>query len=77
MRIIVLQDGMENGELCPADNGGDGEDVELGRCLNNLGVVAGDSRDSQGRKRYMPYTPKHNLIPGGIAGQLVLDISVL
>ena len=57
---------MDNGELCRSDNGGDGEDVELGRCLNNLGVVAGDSRDSQGRQRFMPYTPHHHLIPGAI-----------
>ena len=64
--MIVIQDGMDNGELCRADNGGDGEDVELGRCSSNLGVEAGDSRDSQGRQRFMPYTAHHHLIPGAI-----------
>ena len=52
--------------MCRPDNGGDGEDVELGRCLASLGVEAGDSRDSEGRQTFMPYTPGHHIIPGGI-----------
>ena len=52
--------------MCRPDNGGDGEDVELGRCLASLGVEAGDSRDSEGRQTFMPYTPGHHIIPGAI-----------
>ena len=41
-----------------ADTGA--EDAEMGKCLMNSKVVAGDSRDAQGLPRYFP------LNPGGI-----------
>lgn len=42
------------------------EDVDLGSCLENVGVLAGDSRDlstSEKRGRFFPYDPASHLFP--------------
>ncbi|XP_037827389.1 LOW QUALITY PROTEIN: glycoprotein-N-acetylgalactosamine 3-beta-galactosyltransferase 1-like [Lucilia sericata] len=38
------------------------EDVQLGMCLENAGVIAGDSRDEEGNERFLPL-PIEYLIP--------------
>lgn len=51
--------------LCRSDAGG-AEDLEIGQCLQNVGIQAGDSRDELGRERFHPFIPEHHLIPGMI-----------
>lgn len=39
------------------------EDVNMGKCLANVGVRVGDTRDDQGRNRFLPMAPMDHLIP--------------
>ena len=55
--------------MCRLEDDGN-EDVEMGHCMNNLGIEAVDTRDDEGRKRFMPFVPEHHLIPG------FLDLSI-
>ena len=50
--------------VCKWQSGTGAEDVEMGRCLMNLGVAAGDSRDELARSRFFPFPPGSFLIPG-------------
>ena len=50
---------------CP--KGGGVEDVEIGKCLSDLRVVAGDSRDSLKRETFHPFAPDYHIVPGVIS----------
>lgn len=62
---IMFQEGIPKKHLCRPDDGG-AEDVELGKCLANVNVIAGDSRDPEGRGRFFAFVPQHHLIPGHV-----------
>lgn len=57
------RDALTNRLKCKLGRDTGPEDVELGYCLQAVGVVAGDSRDSLGRHRMLPLAPIHHLLP--------------
>ena len=59
IRSFVVQKDHEKCKL--EDKTNDGEDVEIGKCLRNLDVTAGDSRDSEKRDRFFPFAPEKHL----------------
>ncbi|KAM4702237.1 glycoprotein-N-acetylgalactosamine 3-beta-galactosyltransferase 1-like isoform 1-T2 [Discoglossus pictus] len=37
------------------------EDLELGKCMEKMGVIPGDSRDPEGRETFHPFTPEFHI----------------
>lgn len=53
----LVEVGLLDKKYCRQDESG-AEDVEVGKCLENLNVTAGDSRDSNERGRMFPFVPE-------------------
>ncbi|EDW77944.1 uncharacterized protein Dwil_GK24280 [Drosophila willistoni] len=62
-RFMTL--GFHNSSIC-SDRTFGIEDVDLGRCLRNVGVVAGDSQDDQGLPRFVPSPHYQNTLPSNV-----------
>ncbi|KAJ8313702.1 hypothetical protein KUTeg_008263 [Tegillarca granosa] len=71
-----VENGIDDSSMCRADGGG-AEDLELGRCMEKLGIKAGDTRDELGRERFMPFIPEHHLIPDILPKDMVLNAVVI
>lgn len=39
------------------------EDLEIGKCMHNVGVYHGDARDRSYRERFLPFSPDAHLFP--------------
>uniref|UniRef100_A0A0K0EUU4 Glycoprotein-N-acetylgalactosamine 3-beta-galactosyltransferase 1 n=1 Tax=Strongyloides venezuelensis TaxID=75913 RepID=A0A0K0EUU4_STRVS len=56
---------------CKSDDTGN-EDLEVGKCLQNAGVIAGDSRDRKGRHRMFPLSPSHHFHGNNATGKSLI-----
>lgn len=59
-----VEEALQSDKKCKINDFTGAEDAEMGKCLNNVGVLAGDSRDSLGRGRFFPFTPSTHLMGG-------------
>lgn len=58
----MVKEGFEDESKCRSGEIGD-EELELGKCLENLEIYAGDSRDKKGKERFFIRAPEAHLMP--------------
>ena len=62
--VLLVEKAFKNPMICRLE--GKSEDVEMGLCLEGVGVLAGDSRDVLLRDRFHPFSPNKLYQPGRI-----------
>ncbi|XP_069680669.1 glycoprotein-N-acetylgalactosamine 3-beta-galactosyltransferase 1-like [Periplaneta americana] len=60
---LVVEQGLPDKDKCQQEDNHP-EDLEMGQCLQNVGVKSVDTRDSHGRGRFFHFTPEKYIIPG-------------
>ena len=58
-----VEEALTDGRKCHLGDTDAGEDVHLARCLHNVGVKPGESRDNLGRFTFFPLNPKLLAVP--------------
>ncbi|XP_026327583.1 glycoprotein-N-acetylgalactosamine 3-beta-galactosyltransferase 1-like [Hyposmocoma kahamanoa] len=59
----VVKRGLRATNLCDEGDEGDDDDAKIGICLHRVGVKAVDTRDSEQRGRFWPFSPQDHVVP--------------
>ena len=60
--VRMFKKALGDNSVCKPE--GSAEDVEVGKCLDAMGIKPDYTRDPSGRETFMPLSPERHLIPG-------------
>ena len=73
---LFIKKGVSEGHTpkCKESDDDGSEDVEMGLCLEAVGVTTGDSRDNLGRGRFFPLVPEEHITRSAEVKILIFSI---